>query len=66
MADDQNYLDALTEERRGYDMHGDSERLKQVDAEIARVRRSLGVAEPSEPPQAERGKSQRVTRRKGE
>lgn len=65
MADDQNYLDALQEERRGYAAYGKADRLKEVDAEIARVRRVLGVADRSAAPSEPEGKPQRVTRRKG-
>ena len=65
MADDQNYLDALQEERRGYVAYGKTDRLKEVDAEIARVRRALGLADDrSAAPTQPQGKPQRVTRRK--
>ena len=36
---DQNYLEALLAERRGYEMYGKPDRVKLVDAEIARVKR---------------------------
>mgnify|MGYP000978960847 CR=1 FL=1 len=60
---DQNYLDALQEERRGYEIRGLSDRLKQVDAEIARVKRAMGVADVTDSPVGESGKQSRVTRR---
>lgn len=61
---DQNYLEALLAERRGYEMYGKPDRVKLVDAEIARVKRAAGVADVSEPPEGESGKQARVTRRK--
>lgn len=63
MSTDQNYLDALLAERRGYEMYGKPDRVKLVDAEIARVKRAAGVADVSEPPEGESGKQSRVTRR---
>lgn len=35
---DAAYLAALVEERKGYEAHGDDDRLAQVDAELTRVR----------------------------
>lgn len=64
MTDNHQYLDALQEERRGYEMHGKADRVKLVDAEIARVKRAAGVADVAEPPVDESGKQSRVTRRK--
>lgn len=64
MSDDQMYLDALINERRGYAMYDKKDRLQLVDAEIARVKRALGVSDPAQPPQSGQAKQQRVTRRK--
>lgn len=64
MTDNHQYLDALQEERRGYEIRGLSDRLKQVDAEIARVKRAAGVADVAESPVDVSSKPSRVTRRK--
>lgn len=63
MSDD-SYLQALQEERRGYVMHGNKDRVAAVDAEIARVRRAAGQP-VDEPPQSPEPKPARTTTRKG-
>lgn len=46
MADDAVYLAALEHERSGYARYGRKDRVADVDAEIARVKRAMKGADP--------------------
>lgn len=62
---DENYLAALKRERAVYEQSGNTDRMKQVDAEIARVQgdKLIENEERSEPPVEAKPKARKQTTR---